>query len=167
MATNASNNQHSASLNDIYELVSFIKDNVPVREEVATKQDLTALRGDFAALSGDFTALRGDFAALRGDFAALSGDFTALRAATKQDLTDLESRMVTVDIMAEMESRLATKFVTKEYLDNKLADQTAEIFERLERRHNKDRNFKEKLVVTLSGHSVINKGEAGDLKELI
>jgi|SRR3989344_5004521 len=32
-------NQHSATLDDIYEVVTFIKDNVPTREEVITKEE--------------------------------------------------------------------------------------------------------------------------------
>jgi len=101
--------------------------------------------------------------------------------ATKQDLASLESKvdglesrfdglesqMLTVDKMAEMEGRLATKFVTKVYLDEKLANQTVEIFERLDRRLGKDRDFKETLVGTLSRRSLIDNQEAGNLRELI
>ncbi|MFA6322830.1 MAG: hypothetical protein WCX71_05185 [Candidatus Buchananbacteria bacterium] len=162
---NSKNNQHSANnevlsavkllsektdkqLDEVLEAVNYFANEtrqefISIRQEMATKQDLAELRMETRQ------------------------DLAELRMATKQDLAELESRMVTVDKIDEMESRLATKFVTKAYLDDKLADQTLEIFLRLDKRQDKDKNFKEKLVGVISSHDLITAREANDLKELI
>ena len=108
------------------------------------------------AVNGFADETRQEFVNIRQDIAGMASkqDLAELRMATKQDLADLEPR-------------LATRFVTKTYLDEKLADQTSEIFLRLGRRHNKDRNFKEKLIGVARNHSLITVGEADELKELI
>jgi len=129
MATTGSN-QHGATLDgvkgDIRELKGMIEDVLFSVNEFAneTRQEFVKVWRKMATKQ----------------------DLAEFKIATKQNFADLEARMVTVDKFDEMESRLATKFVTKAYLDDKLADQTSEIFSRLDRRQNNDRNFKEKLI---------------------
>jgi len=144
---NSKNNQHSAMSDEVKGDIRGLK---------AIVEDVLFSVNEFA------NETRQEFVKVRRDFAGLES-----RMTTKQDLADLESRMVTVDKMDLMETRLATRFVTKSYLDAKLADQTSEIFLRLNRRQDKDRGFKEKLIGVISGHSLITPRETNDLKELI
>lgn len=135
---NSKNNQHSATLDEVNQNVDGLRGLV---------EDVLVTVNDFA----DET--RQEFINIRQDMATKQ-ELAEFRMATKHDLTDLESKM-------------ATRFVTKDYLDEKLADQTSEIFLRLGRRQAKDKNFKKKLVGVISGHSLITSTEADDLKELI
>jgi len=118
---------------------------------------LEAVNGFADETRQEFINIRQGVAGLESRIATKQ-ELAEFRTATKQDLTDLESNL---------ESKMATRFVTKSYLDDKLADQTSEIFLRLGRRQDKDKNFKEKLVGVISGHSLITSTEADDLKELI
>ena len=130
-------------------------------EVLAGKNAVIVASSDFSHYEPAAVATKKDLAALEsrmeGKFVDLESRMTTVesRMATKEDLADLESRMATKEdlanielgingkqYLADFESKMATRFVTKDYLDDKLADQTVEIFERLDRREEKGRNFR-------------------------
>lgn len=158
---NSKNNQHSATL-EVLSALNVLAD----RTDKQFEDVLEAVNYSADETHQEFVKIRQEMATKK-DLAEMASKQDLAKMVTRQDLVDLEARMVTGDKIDEMEGRLATKFVTKAYLDDKLADQTSEIFLRLDRRQDKDRNFKEKLVGVISGHSLITPGEASDLKELI
>ena len=194
MANSTKNNRHSATIKEVLLAVNSLageneKQFKGVYEAIGKNEKkiqevsdgLNSLAGENEKQFDEILAVVNDFAGqVDGRFAKIEGTM-ATKMATKQDLANLESKMVnleskmvnlesnmvTVDKMDLMESRLAAKFVTKSYLDDKLADQTSEIFLRLDRRQNKDRSFKENLVGVISGHSLITPKESNKLKELI
>jgi hypothetical protein len=87
-------NQHSATLDDIYEIVTFIKDNVPMRDEVVMKSEFEDRMAKMAT---------------KDDLAELEG-----KMATKDDLAKFECRMVTksylddklADVVAEIGAKI-------------------------------------------------------------
>ncbi len=97
-------------------------------------------------------------------------------------LDKVDSRLDQVDIKIEkldkkidqVEERLTdridkmeTRLVTKSYLDQKLAEMTAEIGDRINRRYELDKAFKETVVGILQRNSLITPQELLQLKELI
>ncbi len=122
---NSKSNQHSATLDevkgDVRELKGMIEDVLFSVNEFADETRREFVKA-WQVLSG--TASKQDLAEM----------------ATKQDLAEMASKQD----LEDWGSKMATRFVTKSYLDDKLADQTSEIFLRLDRRQDKDRNFKEK-----------------------
>jgi len=63
--------------------------------------------------------------------------------------------------------KMETRLVTKAYLDQKLAETTAEIGDRINRRYELDKAFKETVVSILQRNSLITPQELSQLKELI
>jgi Mg/Co/Ni transporter MgtE len=153
---NSKSNQHSATNDKVLEAVNQLSDRVDRLADKTDKQfdDVLDVVNIFATETRqEFISIRQEMATKK-DLAGFATKDDLAGFATKEDLVDLESKMT-------------TRFVTKDYLDEKLADQTSEIFIRLDRRQDKDRNFKKKLVGIISGHSLISKKESDDLRELI
>ena len=79
------------------------------------------------------------------------------------DLIDKKLKEKLDEKFEESEGRMATKFVTTSYLDEKLADQAVVIIERLERRFEKERSFTAKVTEILKKSRV---AEPRDIEEL-
>ena len=105
-----------------------------------------------------------DNMATKDDVIALEARVSTIEnnMATKDDLRALEARMATKDDLKAQETRM----VSKAYLDDKLADQTAEIFDRIYRQETKDKAFKRELINIFDNHSFCTSSELDRLKEL-
>ena len=110
MPNSKAKNQHSATLDDVYEVVTFIKDNVPMRDEVVTK--------------GEFSELKGDFSGLKSEVGELKSEVSGIKAT----------------------------MVTKDYLDDKLADLRGDLVVLTRKEDNKLKT----LVGVLHGKRVIS-----------
>ncbi len=65
------------------------------------------------------------------------------------------------------QNRVETNFVTKEYLDNKLADLGAEIGRRINERTEREKKFKHELIAFLRHHIPVGDQELQKLEELV
>lgn len=86
--------------------------------------------------------------------------------ATKSELGELIDRKLEEKFEA-FEKRLENKFVTKAYLDDKLADLAVEIIDRLERRVDRERKFKFKLVEMFRKDRPASPEDVTELEQLI
>jgi len=117
MPNSKAKNQHSATLDDVYEVVTFIKDNVPMRDEVVTK-------GEFSELKGDFSGLKSEVGELKSEVGELKSEVSGIKAT----------------------------MVTKDYLDDKLADLRGDLVVLTRKEDNKLKT----LVGVLHGKRVIS-----------
>jgi len=105
-------NKKEVTIDDVYEVVTFIKDN--------------------AVTSSEFNGLKSEFNGLKNEVGLINA-----------------------------------VMVTKDYLDDKLADLGAEIGARINRRLEREIAFKKELIDSLKRHSVIDQGEIERLEQLV
>jgi len=89
--------------------------------------------------------------------------------ATKKGLTELEERMngkmnIKID---SLEGKLKTTMVSKAYLDDKLADLSSELGDRIYRKNELDKSFKKEVIIIFKKNSLCNTEEIERLNELI
>ena len=108
---NSKNNQHGATLDDIYEVVTFVKDNAVTKEE--------------------FDGLKGEVSGLKGE------------------VSEMNKRL----------TRVETTMVTKDYLDEKIADLRGDLVVMMRKEDTKLKT----LVGVLHEKKVI---DSGDVKKI-
>ena len=59
------------------------------------------------------------------------------------------------------------EFHLKEYIDNKLADYTSDIFKRLDKKHQQEKDFKQKVVEIFKKHRIGSAEEIAFLEGLV
>ena len=101
----------------------------------------------------DNMATKDELAGVKEDLAGVKEDL----AGVKEDLGQLTKHV----------SGMETRLVTKDYLDEKLANLGAEIGERINRWAEKERKFKEGLIELLERHQIGDAEELSHLRELI
>ena len=92
---------------------------------------------------------------------------TKSEGATKEDLLKMATKEDLKEAIAESEARMETRLVTKAYLDDKLADLTSELGDRIYRHDNKERTFKSELILYLDENRAIKPEQTKRLKELV
>jgi predicted nucleic acid-binding Zn-ribbon protein len=129
---NSKNNQHGATLDDIYEVVTFVKDNA------VTKEEFDGLKGEVSGLKGEVSGLKGEVSGLKGEVSGLKGE-----------VSEMNKRL----------TRVETTMVTKDYLDEKIADLRGDLVVMMRKEDTKLKT----LVGVLHEKKVI---DSGDVKKI-
>ena len=90
-------------------------------------------------------------------------------AASQESVDRLEKRVEKVEQgLGHVEQRLGeVNYDLKVYIDEKLADYTSDIFNRLDKKYKKDGQFKEKVVELFRKHKIGTPEELAFLKGLV
>jgi predicted nuclease with TOPRIM domain len=136
---NSKNNQHGATLDDIYEVVTFVKDNA------VTKEEFDGLKGEVSGLKGEVSGLKGEVSGLKGEVSGLKGEVSGL----KGEVSEMNKRL----------TRVETTMVTKDYLDEKIADLRGDLVVMMRKEDTKLKT----LVGVLHEKKVI---DSGDVKKI-
>ncbi len=98
---------------------------------------------------------------------ATKDDLAKLEIKLGSRMDNLESRMATKEDLIELEGKLKITMVSKAYLDDKLADLTSELGDRIYRKDEKDKAFKKEVIAIFQEHSLCHMEEIERLKELV
>lgn len=117
------------------------------REPEPTIQDVMNVIGDLSThVDGRFDELRGELTGVKGEVTGIKGEIKGL----KGEVHGMEKRL----------ARVESLMVTKDYLDDKLADMRGDIVGLVRKEYNKT----ERLVGILEEDRVISTGRAAEIR---
>ena len=118
MVNNATNNQHSATLDEVLEAVNFFADK--------TERRFDYLEGEISGIKGEISGIKGEISGIKGEISGINGEIKGIKEiiVTKdyldEKMSDLRGDLVVM--MRKEDTKLMTLvgvLASKKVLDNK------------------------------------------------
>ncbi len=97
------NNQHGASLDDIYEVVTFIKDNAVARDEFKT--EISGIKTEISGIKTEISGIKGEISGIKGEISGIKATMVT-KDYLDEKMSDLRGDLVV--LMRKEDTKLKT-----------------------------------------------------------